>query len=455
MTKPRLKTLSPAALFPGLPIILLLLAAPIYAEVPLEEFVKQPLYGSVKLSPTGKYLAATSRNDRGESGLVVIDIKSGLITADVKGYRDDFIRDFTWVNDERVMLWMGTKFGSLDAPSATHNIAAINWDNTRREILFGNAKSDNIAWNRAYKVATLLHLLPEDDKHVLIGINDYAKANSTYTEVQKLNVYSGRTSKVTAAPMRGASVLADNDGNVRISIAVDPNKENALVIHERQDKRWELIWEFPSKAGRISPIAFTPDNRSLYVLDNRQTETDSLYLLNLDTEEQELSYHHDTVDIDSVEIAPDGALIGVYVEPDYPDYASVDTEHPMSEWLKDVRTRLRGFRVRPTSVTWDGKLAVVRADSDRMPPRYYLVDTESRQISHIVSVLPGIDSALMRPSEPYALQARDGTEIFAYLTRPDDSDGPFPLVVLPHGGPHGVRDFWDYDPDVQMLASRG
>jgi dipeptidyl aminopeptidase/acylaminoacyl peptidase len=29
------------------------------------------------------------------------------------------------------------------------------------------------------------------------------------------------------------------------------------------------------------------------------------------------------------------------------------------------------------------------------------------------------------------------------------------MVVMPHGGPHGVRDYWRFDPYVQMLASRG
>jgi dipeptidyl aminopeptidase/acylaminoacyl peptidase len=27
--------------------------------------------------------------------------------------------------------------------------------------------------------------------------------------------------------------------------------------------------------------------------------------------------------------------------------------------------------------------------------------------------------------------------------------------VFPHGGPHGVRDWWEFDPEVQLLASRG
>jgi dipeptidyl aminopeptidase/acylaminoacyl peptidase len=106
-------------------------------------------------------------------------------------------------------------------------------------------------------------------------------------------------------------------------------------------------------------------------------------------------------------------------------------------------------------MTEDGKLAIIRADADRVPPRYYLFDVETNHLSQIVSVLPGIDSEQMRPMEPYKLKVRDGTEMFAYLTRPDDSDGPFPMVVLPHGGPHGVRDYWSFNAEVQMLASRG
>src|SRR5690606_382958 len=42
-----------------------------------------------------------------------------------------------------------------------------------------------------------------------------------------------------------------------------------------------------------------------------------------------------------------------------------------------------------------------------------------------------------------------------YFTRPREGSGPFPLVVLPHGGPHGIRDRWQFDWQVQLLASRG
>jgi dipeptidyl aminopeptidase/acylaminoacyl peptidase len=60
----------------------------------------------------------------------------------------------------------------------------------------------------------------------------------------------------------------------------------------------------------------------------------------------------------------------------------------------------------------------------------------------------------MRPMEPFAIKARDGMKLHGYLTRPV-GEGPHPMVVLPHGGPHGIRDVWAFDSEVQMLANRG
>jgi dipeptidyl aminopeptidase/acylaminoacyl peptidase len=57
---------------------------------------------------------------------------------------------------------------------------------------------------------------------------------------------------------------------------------------------------------------------------------------------------------------------------------------------------------------------------------------------------------------PISVKTRDGTVIHGYLTIPKNSDGKnLPLIVNPHGGPHGVRDDWGFNPEVQLLANRG
>jgi acylaminoacyl-peptidase len=434
---------------------LFILSSASFAEVPLEEFTKLPLYNDLKISPTGEYLAATVRDDDGQASLLIMRTDGSEITARVSGFRNYFINNFFWANDERIVASLGRQYGSLDAPSSTHELVAVNWDGKRKEWLFGRGREGNVTFDRTYKVANLLNRLDDDKKNILVAVNDYARPNSTFTEVYKLNIYSGRMSKVTTAPARGAQVVTDNNGDVRLAISVNPDDKNATVVHRRDKKRWNLLGTYHGKEGMITPVAFAPDNEVLYMLDNRETDTDSLYSFDTNSEETELVYTHDFVDISRVEFAPGGHLLGVYTEPDYPEFIPLGQGHELAAPLASVRNALKGFRVRPTSMTRDGNLAIIGANSDRVPGMFFMFNVETNQLSKIVSVLTGIDAKQMRPMEPYKLKVRDGTEMYAYLTRPDDSDGPFPMVVLPHGGPHGVRDYWAYNPDVQMLASRG
>jgi acylaminoacyl-peptidase len=413
-------------------------------EIPLSEFAKLPLYDDIKISPTGEYLAGTIQTE-----------DDGHSTTVIKGRERERIVDYVWANDERVVIWIGRKVGTLDAPVATDMVSAVNWDGSKREWLLGSEKEGNAAFNREFKVAELLHRLPNDEEHILITLNSATHRNGYFTEIIRLNIYNGRTRKIDTSPMRGADIVVDNAGNLRLSIAVDPDKNNSLVVHELIDREWKLLGEYQGRDGEVKPVGYTPDNSLLYVLDNRDTDTDALYLFDSESQQTELLYHHEVVDIDDVEQAPDGEVVGVYLEPDYPQYVPLNTEHPYSKGLAIVQDALRGYRVKPTSVTADGRYAVIRASSDRVAARYFLFDSVNNRLSTIVSVLPGLEEARMRPVEPYMVKVRDGRTIYAYLTKPDDSAGSFPMVVVPHGGPHGVRDYWRFDPYVQMMASRG
>ncbi len=62
----------------------------------------------------------------------------------------------------------------------------------------------------------------------------------------------------------------------------------------------------------------------------------------------------------------------------------------------------------------------------------------------------------MAEVKPVKFTSRDGIEINGYLTLPYGVDAKnLPLVVNPHGGPHGPRDWWGFDPQNQLIASQG
>jgi dipeptidyl aminopeptidase/acylaminoacyl peptidase len=108
-----------------------------------------------------------------------------------------------------------------------------------------------------------------------------------------------------------------------------------------------------------------------------------------------------------------------------------------------------------TSMTRDDKKIMVLAFSDRNPGRYYLFDVEKGTLTPMAARMPWIDPEKMAPMHSVQYVARDGLKISAYLTIPlGHPPKNLPLVIMPHGGPW-VRDSWEFDPLVQLLANRG
>lgn len=101
----------------------------------------------------------------------------------------------------------------------------------------------------------------------------------------------------------------------------------------------------------------------------------------------------------------------------------------------------------------NGRVLVASA-GDVDPGRWFVLDTRSGRFREITEAMPGLKPDTMRPMEPISYAARDGVTVPAYLTRPAGVDGPAPMVVLIHGGPH-VRDRWGWDEEVQLMARAG
>jgi dipeptidyl aminopeptidase/acylaminoacyl peptidase len=98
-------------------------------------------------------------------------------------------------------------------------------------------------------------------------------------------------------------------------------------------------------------------------------------------------------------------------------------------------------------------LVFSRGDVDR--GHWYLLDTRSMHLREIAAADTRLSLAQMRPMQTLEYRARDGLSIPAYLTRPEgDPAVPAPMVVLIHGGPH-VRDEWEWNQEVQVLAAHG
>ena len=85
---------------------------------------------------------------------------------------------------------------------------------------------------------------------------------------------------------------------------------------------------------------------------------------------------------------------------------------------------------------------------------YYLLDAKDFTMRKFGSYHANIDPADMRPTQALSYASFDGLSIPAYLTLPKGGVKALPTVIMIHGGPQD-RDTWQFDTDVQLLASRG
>ena len=78
------------------------------AAPPVADFFKNAQLNDVKLSPSGRYLAATRRNDKTNyQMLVVIDLGDKREAKVLASYNDSDVMQVHWVNDDRIVFELG------------------------------------------------------------------------------------------------------------------------------------------------------------------------------------------------------------------------------------------------------------------------------------------------------------------------------------------------------------
>lgn len=100
----------------------------------------------------------------------------------------------------------------------------------------------------------------------------------------------------------------------------------------------------------------------------------------------------------------------------------------------------------------DGNTLVVGNRAPRDPGTYYLI--RKGRISKISGRKPYLEYDQLADVEYIEYEARDGRKIGGYVTVPN-GEGPFPLVVMPHGGPYVPETVYYFDEWAQMLAYHG
>ncbi len=441
----RIATWATAGLATILAMTWTMTAAAAGTPVDLAPYLRKDSYSDIKISPAGEYYAATvPLEDR--TVLVVIRRSDLKPTAKIEGPENTVVDDFWWVNDTRVIASMAKKYGQNDTPSLSGELVAIDVDGGRSRWLTGPTE---------YTFALMHDDLRNDDANVLITVFPYD--DNTETSLEKMNVYTGHRSPVSAAPVRRASFTTDDQGNARFAIGAGSDNLAKLYYRDPDNKPWRLINDEAASGVVESAYGFSTDGKTAYLRTEQKTGPDAIIAMDVATGARTELLRDTAVDPYFRLIAIDSeATAGAQYMHDTVHSRFFDATTPTAKLYRQLEKAFAGEAVRITSVTKDGTLAFVQVWSDRNPGDFYLYDRVAKQAALVFSRLSSFDPLKQPKTTLVQIPARDGVVMYGYLTRPAGNPaGPLPMVVIPHGGPFGIYDDGSFDRESLMLAEAG
>lgn len=430
------------------------------AKPTMEQLLKRSDFGDIKISPDGRYFAATV--DRGDStDLVMLDRATRKAVGGIGAGRNRHVVGFWWVSADRLILTTAEKIGRLDTPRRTGELFVVQANGKGADLLVGQRLNAMTTGTRLQPkkneavFAELVDSLPGNDKEVVISASSFGTDPSARAEM--MDVRTGRRNQVARSPIPNATFQTDNSGAVRAVHGVDAaTGRSRLYLREGNDGDWKQVTDESVDKRNDQPIGFSQDNKTLYVISDQDAGPDVIVAIDTATLARKTVLQDKVADPGRI-IYRQGTEtpVGVQYLSGKPHTAFLDNASPEARTYRSLEAAFKDGVPFVTSSTADGSLALVQLAGDRLAPEYYLFDTRTKKADLLLQTRPWLDPAQLPERRPITLKARDGLDLHGYLTLPTGADKNLPLVVNPHGGPFGIYDDWYFDTDPALLANAG
>lgn len=418
-------------------------AAP--SEIATGDFAARSAFRTLSLSPDGKYLV-TKRIIDGKTDLVLIDAATKRYLKVYKLSEDQDLDWFRWAGNDRLIMSISMIGSYYNWPVRINRLFVRN---IITDESFPLRVPNNLIWG-----GDLIHVA-DDGSFALVAMQYSVRSDpSVYRYELKADAERERIVKPKSWV---TDWYADDAGVVRLGMGWR-NSRLRIYYRETADDDFELVDKLRADDDRSrywNVVQIVSGSDQGYVLEEGENGRIGVRLFNYSSGETIETYHENPDwDIDELWLNRDGTPLAALYTDDRERIEWFDPE--MKQLHADLRAALQTEDVRIVSRSRNNERMLIWGGSESDPGALYIFSPDQMNLDLLGNYRPELDFRKLARAFPVRYQARDGLLISAYLTLPRGREPQsLPLIVMPHGGPFGVRDQLAYNDEVQLLANRG
>ena len=438
------------------------------APLPIEYWAVRSAMSNVAVSPNGKYVSFMKIQGKDADPVIEIHEIDSLGKDPIR--LDATKMEFVAVN------WVGDDYLLITARQQVRRfIEDVNRGTYESRVIAYNVKEKE--WielaNNDFGAVAIASLLTDEPDSILIQtfstpVEGLANASFFRADYYKYDLKTGRRTTVLRGTDKNSQAEFDAKGRPRFSQGYDTvSKDYVYYYRGKEDSSWKEIYRLPSYGydeelqfvgiskqdeNIVYAIAFNGEDRSaLWAFDTNKGAFIEKVYQRPDVDILAVVDSHNVwekSDSDDDKTGPD--IVGVVYGTDRYHIDWFDAEEKaLHEGLEAAIPN--GYEINITSASRDDSVMVVSNQGPHDPGSFYLF--KDGQLSYLGGTKPHIKPEDLADVKFIKYPTRDGHQIPAYLTIPK-GEGPWPLIVLPHGGPH-VSEVIVWDEWSQFLANNG
>ncbi|WP_374581800.1 alpha/beta hydrolase family protein [Pseudoduganella sp.] len=426
------------------------------AQIPAATFAARDQFYNPNMSPDGKHLAVTIRMPIGKRLVPTINVFSlpdMKLESTVRMDGFEVPSYYDWVSNTRLAVGKALLVGSREAPQSTGEVMAMEFDGSKQQYVFGY---DMFRYSHAHHDDQAFGYVSgtpwPQNNHILLTSHPWRTERTILIDID--TVKNSSRKERASLPYKDLSFVSQPDGSPRFAYGVRDDT-SFFLLRSDDGSKWNEV-EQEKIGDYLRPIRISADNSEFTAWHAKNGQPASVVKENLATGERRVLAHDPNGSLALMSGVLRGQPIAVMSTIGKPQVSYFDDKSPEALLHKSLSEQFPGSIVNFVDFTTDGSKLIFSVSSDRDPGVYYLYDRASNKADLLLVSMEGIEPALMAERRPISFKARDGLQLHGYLTMPKHApQQKVPLVLIPHGGPHGPYDEWFFDSDAQFLASRG